>query len=558
MAELLAPGVVFETVDSAAGALRRLPTDVAAFVGIAERGALDQPVAVDSWAAFRATFGGPLPNGFLAYAVKAFFENGGRRCYAVRVAADSAATAALELVDPAGNPSLRFEASSPGSWGDRLEVRLRPAYRAAPTGGEAVELDLVVLHEARPVASYRGLSLVPESSRWIERVLAGSPWLRVQDLGRGGAVAAQARMPTAPQRGLLAGGRDGIAALTPLRFVGEPGEAKRGLRALEAVDEVSLVAIPDLFVQEVPTATLAPRPAPPCDPCLDCCDEPPAALPLPPQLVERAPTFPLEEVFVAQQALVLHCETLRDRVAILDPPPVAPGAGLAPLIAWRQRFDSSWAALYAPWVRVADPLPGALVRQRLLPPSGHVVGLIARTDRAVGVHKAPANAELRWLVGLAQELGEREQEVLNPLGINAIRAFPGRGLRVYGARTLASETQLRYLPVRRLLAWIAETLEESLAWAVFEPHTATLRQAIAHSIESFLAALWARGALAGARAEEAFRVRCDASNNPQEAVDRGELLAEIGVAPTVPAEFVLLRVGRTEDSFVVTTPERGL
>lgn len=707
MPELLAPGVYFESVDRGRGGIRRLPTDVAAFIGIAERGPLDEAVALDSWAAFRARFGGPLANGFLAYAAKAFFENGGRRAFFVRVAADSVFTASLgpqpadrrttivasvagflagavatveqggvhrnhliAAVDPLGNrlsweaplepelnialpftvatgvasatttlldatgrPTLAFEARDPGAWGNEIEVRLALSHRAAtaslplttldrstlrvasvtgfalgtlvrllqenplpvevhrivtavdaaagtltfdsplpaafdlasplarPISLESLELGLTVLRHGRVEEIRSGLGLSPQHAAYIESALATSNLVRVMDLQREDSAATPwpARLPVS-SRALLTGGRDGIRALTAARFIGESGaDLKRGLRTLERVDEVSLVAIPDLFVRPVPVASFAPRPAVPCDPCIECCDEPPAALPLPPPLLERAPDLPLEEVYDAQAALVLHCETQRDRIALLDPPPFSPGEpkGISAVRAWRQRFDSSFAALYFPWVRIADPLPGALERTRELPPSAHATGVIARTDLARGVHKAPANEELRWVTGLAFDVAPAEQEILNPEGINCLRAFPGRGLRVYGARTLSSNSQLRYLPVRRLLLWIGETLEESLAWAVFEPHTQVLRQAIALSIESFLSALWAAGALTGSRASEAYTVRCNEANNPQDAIDRGELLAEVGVAPTVPAEFVVLSIGRTKDSFVVLEEGEG-
>ncbi|HSF43592.1 MAG TPA: phage tail sheath subtilisin-like domain-containing protein [Thermoanaerobaculia bacterium] len=710
MPQRLAPGVYFEPADRSRRGIPALRTDVAAFVGIAASGPLDRPVKADSWEQFRTVFGDPVGNGFLAYAARAFFENGGREAFFVRVAADGmetasaapalqpadrrssvvlraagfvagavvtvrqdglvanhllqsvdplgqrlvweqplspdfnlllpmafatgAATASAGLLDAAGRPTLRVTAADPGAWGDEVTVRVSRASLAAtasaprpqppdrravlvrsvvgfgpgtlvrlfqaeparaeafrvlreadaatgrlgwdeplpagfdltapaarPLSFETVELSLAVLRRGRVEEVFPGLSPVPEHPRSVERALAGSRLVRAEDLQREDPAPtpwpdrlpdpAQGRPPGLVR---LAGGRDGIAALTAARFVGEPGsEERRGLRALETVDEVAMVAMPDLWVRPAPPVVLAPLPPPPSDPCA-LKAEPllPVAPPLPPPLVERAPVFPLEEAFEAQQALVAHCETLHDRVALLDPPrfeETDEASSLGAVQAWRARFDSSFAALYYPWVRVADPRArhGGLTRE--LPPSGHVAGLVARTDLAAGVHKAPANEELRWLVGLTAEVSVPQQEVLNPSGINCLRAFPGRGLRVYGARTLASDTRWRYLPVRRLLLMIEEALDQALQWAVFEPHDLQLRQAIRQSISSFLTELWAGGALAGSTPAQAFFVRCDAETNPQEEVDLGRLIALVGVAPTVPAEFVVVRIGRTEEGF---------
>jgi phage tail sheath protein FI len=282
-----------------------------------------------------------------------------------------------------------------------------------------------------------------------------------------------------------------------------------------------------------------------------------------PRLVERMPELGREEIFTVQQAQVAHCESLRDRVAILDPPPVAGADGssaevsIAEIQAWRRRFDTSFAALYHGWVLVYDPRQPRGVRLRAVPPSGHVAGVCARIDLAVGVHKAPANEELEWAQGLLPEIGSAEQGLLNPMGINCLRTFPGRGLRIYGARTVTSDTPWRYLPVRRLMLMIEEALQESMAWAVFEPHDVFLRQTLSVAIGSFLESLWARGALAGSTPSEAFFVKCDAENNPQESIDRGELWVEVGVAPVMPAEFVVFRIGRTEDALAVEESSDG-
>jgi len=634
------PGVYFETLDVGRGGIAAIRTDVPAFLGIAERGSLDTPTRVGSWQQFASLFGGFLAAGYLAYAVKAFFENGGRAAWVVRVAAQGA-TAAAEGVfrDRSGRPVLRLSAASPGSWGNRLGVRLGGASPAAtrtaavpqpedrgssvvdtvvgfdpgalvrlhqgaaelhrvvervdpvrrrlhwdrpldaaldlrrPVALETVELSLTILADGRVSERFPRLSLHPRHPRYVEAEVAAesSSLIRVEDLGRRLGAPLEERWPDRRSplldRGVLtlAGGLDGLAALAPRDFTGEPGAGpRRGLRSLEQVDEVAMVAAPDLMARPAPPVLTAPRPAPRPDPCLtpgepelpapEPSGAPPASAP-----DEQPPGFTLEQVYAVQEALVSHAESLHDRVALLDAPRFDGGRGavdLGEIRAWRRRFDTSFAALYYPWVEVYDPLaPGP--RLRALPPSGHVAGVFARTDLGPGVHKAPANAELRWAQGLTREVGPEEQGFLNPLGVNCLRTFPGRGIRLYGARTLSLDPRWRYVNVRRLLLMIEEAVEESSQWAVFEPNDAVLRHTLRLAISSFLESLWARGALAGTTPAEAFFVRCDEENNPPEVTEAGRLFADVGVAPAVPAELVVFRIGRTEDELEVVGEEGG-
>ena len=199
-----------------------------------------------------------------------------------------------------------------------------------------------------------------------------------------------------------------------------------------------------------------------------------------------------------------------------------------------------------------DPLRlgGQIVRA--IPPSGHVAGIIARTDLRDGVHKAPANEIINWVQGLTLDVTAEWQAILNPAHVNCLRQFSGRGLRVYGARTLSSNTAWRFLNVRRLLILIEKSISMSIQWAVFEPNDFYLRQTLILAISSFLQALWQRGALVGGTPEEAFFVQCDEINNPPEVTEAGQLIIDVGIAPTSPAEFVVLRIGRTRDELEIT------
>ena len=265
--------------------------------------------------------------------------------------------------------------------------------------------------------------------------------------------------------------------------------------------------------------------------------------------------FTLDEIAYVQQALVDHCTSMRYRIAVLDPPLFSvPGESreLQEIQSWRERFDSSYAALYFPWVLVYDPLQLGGNPLRAIPPSGHVAGTYANYDLTVGVHRAPANFELNWIQALLLDLGPVEQGVLNPAGINCLRVLRSRGIRVYGARTVSSSTLWTYVNVRRLMMMIEKAAEYSLQWAVFEPNDAQLRLKVSSALTVFLESIFEAGGLSGATDKEAFFVKCDATNNTSDMADVGQFLAEVGVAPAIPAEFIVFRVGRTADRLEVT------
>ena len=612
------PGVYFERVDETP-AVSALRTDVAAFVGIAERGPVDQPTRLTSWQQFSGAFGGLVRTGYLGYAVNAFFENGGAVCYVVRVAGYDATSASVDVVDGAGTPVLRVEASSPGTWAHTLEVRIVRSSTAAaasvgtPPAEDALRIASVAgftagawVQLAQPgvpatmgvvgaVDAAQGILTFdapldaaldpagPVSLETVEFAIRGfesgllvedHPLVPVLPLDTGGGplladgpllrilrhplapvelapfhdpVAADLGFGAESRAALLTGGHDGLASLTREDFTGDPGaEERRGLRTLELVDEVSLVAIPDILVRPLPPVETDPLPQPQPDPCLPCASEPPAAPPAPPPPAEQPPLFSPADVFAVQSALVQHCEQQADRVALLDPPF---DADVGDVESWRARFDSKYAALYYPWVLVYDATSSSLVRA--LPPSGHVAGVCARVDLSVGVHHAPANEELSWAVGVGIELDAERHGLLNPLGVNCIRPIPGRGIRIVGARTVSSDPSWRFLNVRRLMCMIEEAVEESVQWAVFEPNNPALQDSLAVSIRSFLDELWERGALVGDTRDDAFFIKCDDDTNPPSETANGRLLVLVGVAPVRPAEFVIFRIGRTHDELEV-------
>ena len=246
-----------------------------------------------------------------------------------------------------------------------------------------------------------------------------------------------------------------------------------------------------------------------------------------------------------QSAILTHCEQMGNRFAILDgandTDPLKAGG---PLLTQRGGLLSTggWGGLYWPWIVVDDPAPTPAATTTV-PPSGHIAGIMARGDAQVGVHKAPANEPVRGARALPYLLNDTEQGNLNHAGINAIRMFPGSPPLLWGARTVTDGTAWRYVNVRRLVAYIEDSLLQGLRWAVFEPNSTGLWKSLDRTITDFLTRVWQAGALFGRTAKEAFYVRIDEELNPASVRDLGQVVIEIGVAPVRPAEFVVVRIG---------------
>ena len=238
-----------------------------------------------------------------------------------------------------------------------------------------------------------------------------------------------------------------------------------------------------------------------------------------------------------QDGVISHCENMRYRFAILDSPETIEKGGVDKLVKPR---DTKYAAYYFPWIEVYDPEVG----NRFIPPSGHMAGVYARSDEERGVHKAPANEIVRGALGLKYNITKGEQDILNPKGINCIRALKNRGIRIWGARTVSSDAEWRYVNVRRLFNMVEQSIEIGTQWVVFEPNDHRLWKLVKRDITAFLLRLWRQGALFGKTPEEAFYVKCDEETNPPETIDAGQLIVEIGLCPVKPAEFVIFRIGQ--------------
>jgi len=238
-----------------------------------------------------------------------------------------------------------------------------------------------------------------------------------------------------------------------------------------------------------------------------------------------------------QDAVLSHCENMKYRFAILDSPETIEKGGVDKLPKPR---DSKYGAYYFPWIEVYDPEKGNI----FIPPSGHVAGVYARVDAERGVHKAPANELVRGALGLRYSITKGEQDILNPKGINCIREFKGRGIRIWGARTISSDPEWRYINVRRLFNMVEHSIENGTQWVVFEPNDQGLWKKITRNIKAFLSRIYMSGALFGSSPDKAFFVKCDDETNPPEVIDAGQVICEIGMCPVKPAEFVIFRIGQ--------------
>jgi hypothetical protein len=572
-----------------------------------------------SWAEYQAIFGSFLANGYLAYAVRAFFENGGDTCYVVRVAATvqeqialdhqaiaaslalpaGAARAAGTVAGPGGTsvakitlapglvpdalignlitishsglshtaivqgalPDGSFLLSAPldaqfgtgdavtlyptaatitarsrGFWGNR--IRLQFTKLDAGAFGLAITVDLGPGTIPREQEFYRRLVLDPTQPNDAAATLAAQSNL-VTLRSNGAPISFDPAGPLGGRVVYLAGGRDGLADVSLSDFSGGTTN-RRGLRLLEEIDEVAIVAIPDAVLTIEPPLRAPPVAVLPCTP-------PPEVLPptLPPDPTAVPKTLSGGDRSTLQMLMIEQCERLNYRVALIDPP-----SGLQPdaMSLWPAQpaqalinRSARFAALYYPWLSVPDPL-GVKGPNRTVPPSGHVAGVYAQVDLSVGVQHPPANVALVSAANVAQDISDLQQGPLNSANVNAIRAFPGRGIRIWGARSLAADDAWRFIHVRRLMSAIEETVQRSSRWATFEVNDTTLRKTLSHSLSVLLEGVWVKGGLQGSTPDQGFYVKCDDTNNPQSVIDAGQVICQVGVAIAAPMEFLVFEI----------------
>jgi len=509
----LSPGVYMEEVDRGSKPIEAVGTAVAAFIGYTEkaedvrpdgtRNLIGKPTLVTNWSQYIAKFGAFAQGAYLPDSVYGYFNNGGGRAYIVSVktlgvAVEGDTTSKPAVAQLGDGNALRITAKSAGAVGNNISVHAVPG--PAPEEGKDQTFTLNVSVNGKPTESFPNLTY-KRGENGVETVTQKSKLINVEigTAPKGGALA----IPNGTTN--LAGGSTSTKPVSLTEYQGSPAD-RTGLAGLEAYDDVTMVIAPDLMS------------------------------------AFDAKELDQKGVQGVQQALVDYCERLRYCFAILDP---IPNLNPQEVKEWRNtvNYDSTRAALYYPWIEIVDMAAGG-GKTRFVPPSGHMAGVYARSDESRGVHKAPANEIVRGALGLAVTITKGEQDGLNPIGVNCIRGFPGRGIRVWGARTLSSDPSWRYINVRRLFSMVEASIERGTQWAVFEPNDPFLWSRVKADVSAFLRMRWREGALFGATESDAFYVKCDAELNPAESRDLGLLICEIGIAPVKPAEFIVFRISQ--------------
>ncbi|NTU84974.1 MAG: phage tail sheath family protein [Chloroflexales bacterium] len=611
MPEYLAPGVYIEEVSFRAKSIEGVSTTTTGFIGPARYGPTDlEPDVITSLGEFeliygdrnQLRFGATTLHNYLWHAVRAFFEEGGKRLYITRVyrpngSDDGRARGRLPATGLAAD-ALSIAARFPGAAGN-LRVRIAPQVGQnilggsadSPTLGAILPGDVVWISDtASPIDSPPGagalyLARFDEGSQDWEFSAIGSPAavLRRVDLDPLGDLV---RVVTVAVTVLASDGssqvwsglaldpahaRDGVPDSLTARFAEQPSnlaQARTLPLVIEHGDNLDDgLSIARALFGEAFLSTGNPDDEQGSELLLDGGDD--GLRPGADEYEGRADadstvktglrqfediedisivaapgsTFGFENGYRSEAStivslLVSHAQRMRYRIAVLDS---GDGQSISQVRAMRARLDSTYGALYYPWVRVLDPVTR---REIYLPPSGFVAGIYARNDVTRAVYKAPANEVVNLALGFEIMLNKAQQDVLNPEGINCFRFFEGRGFRLWGARTISSDPEWKYVNLRRYFAYLERSIDRGTQWAVFEPNGELLWANVRRTIEDFLLNEWQSGALLGDKPEKAYFVRCDRSTMTQNDLDNGRLVCLIGVAALRPAEFVIFRIGQ--------------
>jgi len=574
------PGIYVEPQKYVLNPLRIDKRCLTGFVGIAERGPLHTPVLVTSFDEYLKIFGSFDTVGNLPFSVYNYFKCGGAECVIVRAANEKQAHKARLTLPCTKSGRVVLEAKSEGVWGNYITAHIWHEYDAAVSANgvdaaegkwissdekeisvnDVVQLSLLGKKNLRTIVKKEGnrfyfdrplksldkiedpaqdmkldkvyvsvslshkgyrenflhLSMNPASGRYFVSYINERSRLCTISADKAAGIIKPVFLAVA------SGGKDGIAEMTAGDFIGRyngPNQY-RGLGALESRDDISLIAIPDI-------SWLYSQPGQDDD--------------------ERE-----QAAFAVHAAMVSQAERFSGRFAVLDVPNHLDNLKL---LAWAKRFDSSFAAAYFPYIDMLDPLDQSGAKTVRIPPSGAVCGSIAVIDSEKGIYHAPANTLLHGVVGLSNQINDAEYEMLYPAGINLLRYFPGRGIKIWGARTLSSDPNWRFINVRRTFSSICRSLKNGTQWAVFEPNDKNLQKRVVRQVSGFLFDLWMQGYLAGSTAEQGFFVRCDEELNPPEDIDSGLLTFSVGLAITKPTEFYKVAITAEKDGVSVYIKE---
>jgi len=537
MPEYLSPGVYIEEI-AGPQPIQGVGTSTGAFVGIAERGPVNSAQLITNFTQFATTFGSFTPSGFLAYAIRHFFNEGGARCYVVRAFKNSAAPStanprpdvASATLNGAGTPGpvlVTVYAASPGAWGNAVSVQASAAgFDPNDPSNAGKRFKIQVFETARGATSptlvetFDNVSMIefdsagfPNANHIEQRINGVSNYINVVHTI---ADPTQTDPPvfTASPIALTGGGNGATLAASDLVGGAAAGTSPAtGLFAFDPVEDINIVAIPDLV----------------------------------------GPAFTAQQSRDATLQALAYCGNRQDCFFIADVPSgqtpqnaLAYKRGQAPFSG--NAFNTKYGALYYPWITVADPITSG---QKLFPPSGAVAGRYAGTDIERGVQKAAAGTESGYInsaLDIERVVTKGEQDVLNPEGIDVIRKFPDAGIVIWGARTLTTDPEWIYVNVRRLVTFIEQSILRGTQNRVFEPIDSTLFKGIVRDVGAFLREQWLSGLLFGDKAEQAFFVQCDNETNPPESIALGRVVTRVGIAPVRPAEFVIFQIQQISGS----------
>ncbi len=532
------------------------------FVGIAERGPLHKPIHITSFDKYLKIFGAFDTAGNLPLSVYSYFKCGGSECIVVRAANEKHAKKASMKVR-CGSGHVTIKALSEGVWGNKISARI---WHESDHCKNVLDIDtehgtwISIEDESIQKNDVLRLSLFGQCIfRTVERkegtvcYLANPPkvFRQVKNIAReikvekasvsisltykgkseyflhlsmnpaseryfvsyinerSGLCSINSDVPHGILRSIFtvqaSGGSDGIAEMSAGDFIGHYNGANdcRGLGAFESHDDIALISIPDISW----LLKLAGKP-----------------------LEERE-----KDVYAVQSAMLNHAEKFRGRFAVLDVPE---GFREEKVLSWVKHFDSHSAAAYYPFIDVLDPFDESGAKTVRIPPSGAVCGCISAVDSEKGIFHAPANVILQGAAGLSEKMNDSVYELFYPRGINLLKYFPGKGIKIWGGKTLSSDPDWRYINVRRTFSAICKSLKQGTEWAVFETNDKNLRKRLVRQVSGYLLDLWMKGYLAGSTAEQGFFVRCDEELNPPEQIDKGILTFAAGLAITKPAEFI--------------------
>ena len=537
MPEYLSPGVYIEEISSGPVPIQGVSTTTTGFVGQTLRGP-ERAQLVTSWLDFQRWYGGytdPNKNqGYLPYAVKGFFDNGGQRAFIARVPVDGSPAGTASL--PADAAKLTATAIGRGGWANSVVLKVGSASQASP---DRPWIALSVFYYERGIPTNGGTFLDPDLAENLMKPGFAAPTLseRYDNLGSDPEAPNYFATRVNPASRLIS-----LAATDPA-----DGQTLASWFAAVAADPKTTITVVmkaaaaaagfDPFAKDSYVGTGDDNTLPEDRTAL-------AALACVAEIAMLC-VPDLKSVPGIENDLIQQCESLRSRVAILDNGPAGSPETLRP------PMDSSFGAYYFPWITVIDPRTNAPID---IPPAGHIIGMIARTDINRGVWKAPANETLSGPLTqntagkapLTYRVSDGVQAVLNPRGVNCLRDFrdAGRGVRVWGARTMSSDGQWRYLNVRRLFIYVEQSIFYGTQWVVFEPNDPYTWNRVVSSVSAFLYGLWHSGGLMGATPAEAYQVVCDSSTMSQDDIDNGRLICMVAIAPVKPAEFVIFRISQ--------------